>query len=117
MARAEDSPFLYDFKLATLNAKRTPPRITPNLMADMLPVNMKERNPQTERMKPAKPNPKTRTKSIYLFKYAIKNTKLNMENNSHVNTKYHKVSQRESREFWKRRLSHRLWKNMFRLFL
>lgn len=36
-----------------LKARRVPPRITPNLMAEMLPVTMKERKPPRERAKPA----------------------------------------------------------------
>ena len=46
MARGEEFPLLYDFKLNTLNAKRTPPRITSNLMAEMLLVSMKKRIPK-----------------------------------------------------------------------
>ena len=46
MTRGVESPILYDFKLNTLNAKRTPPRITSNLMAEMLLVSMKKRIPK-----------------------------------------------------------------------
>ena len=46
MARGEEFPLLYDFKLNTLNAKRAPSRITLNLMAEMLPVSMKKRIPK-----------------------------------------------------------------------
>lgn len=69
MARGEDCPPLYNFKLDTLDAKRAPPRITPNLIAETLPVNMKERNPPTERMVPAKP--KNAQKKFKVSVYAI----------------------------------------------
>lgn len=46
------SPFFHDFKLAILRAKRVPPSIIPNLMAWMLPVNINDRKPPTERSAP-----------------------------------------------------------------
>lgn len=52
----DDSPFLHDLKLAILKAKSVPPSITPNLIADVLPVTMKERNPTRERKAPVKCN-------------------------------------------------------------
>lgn len=50
----DDSPLFQDWRLEILNAKRAPPRITPNLMAGMLPVIMNERKPPTESSSPAK---------------------------------------------------------------
>lgn len=52
-ARGEGCPFLYAFRLEMLKAKRTPPKITPNLIDAMLPVTIKERNPPAERINPA----------------------------------------------------------------
>ena len=53
-ARGEERPLLYNLRLKMLNAKRTPPKITPNLMAARLPVTIKERKPPRESSKPAK---------------------------------------------------------------
>lgn len=53
-ARGEERPLLYDFRLKILKARRTPPKITPNLMAAVLPVTIKERKPPRESTKPAK---------------------------------------------------------------
>jgi hypothetical protein len=52
-AREEGCPFLYDFRLEMLKANRTPPKITPNLIAAMLPVIIKERKPPRDSIKPA----------------------------------------------------------------
>ena len=51
--RGKNSPLLYDLRLEMLKAKRTPPKINPNLIAAMLLVTMKERKPPRESIKPA----------------------------------------------------------------
>ena len=53
-AAGERCPLLYDLRLEMLKAKRIPPKITPNLMAARLPVNIKERKPPRDSIKPAK---------------------------------------------------------------
>lgn len=59
-ARGEVRPFLYDFRLKMLKARRAPPKIIPNLIAAVLPVTIKERKPPRESNKPAKNRNMTR---------------------------------------------------------
>jgi len=49
----EDCPLFHDLKLATLRASSALPRMTPNRMAEMLPVSINERKPPIERKAPA----------------------------------------------------------------